>query len=97
LALVLHVFLIFLVMIPSAGARYSIIVGLPVFYVFLFWVHVAFGVVAGVLGFVVVGFWVSKTLSQTGCIRVRKAMMPIFIMWMMSLLSGEITHILGVF
>jgi len=81
LALVLHIFLIFVIMIPSVGGGFRILVGLPVFYAFLFWVHVAFGTVAAVLGFVVIGFWVSRPLSKMGCMRIRKAMIPLFLIY----------------
>jgi hypothetical protein len=35
-------------------------------------------------GFIIVGFWASKPLSNMACSRVKKIMLPLFIIWTIS-------------
>jgi hypothetical protein len=55
--------------------------------------HAILGSVAEVLGFVVVGLWVSKPLKNMACLKARKIMLPLFIIWTISLINGAIIHI----
>jgi hypothetical protein len=93
-ALVLHTILIFLVMIPTFSKGFGEISSLPLIYAINVWSHAILGTLAEVMGFLIVGFWLSKPISNMRCIRVRKWMMPLFIVWTISLFNGALIHIL---
>jgi hypothetical protein len=95
LALILHTLLIFIVMIPSFGNGLGDLGGLSFPYSFTVWSHVVLGTAAEVLGVLVVGFWVSKPLSNMACARVKKLMLPLFVIWTLAVVNGALVHILG--
>lgn len=95
LALILHTFLIFIVMIPIFGNGLGELAGLSFPYSLTVWSHVIFGTAAEVLGILVVGFWVSKPLSNMACIRMKKIMLPLFIIWTLAIVNGALVHIFG--
>jgi uncharacterized membrane protein YozB (DUF420 family) len=94
LALILHTTLIFVAMIPSLGGVFDAIADLSFTYAFVFWGHVILGTIAEILGFIVIGFWVYKPLSNMGCTRVKRVMAPLLIIWAISLIFGALVHIL---
>jgi len=94
LALILHVILVFIAMIPSLGGGFGGFVELSS--AFIFWSHAILGTVALVLGFMVVGFWISKPLSNMACTRMKKLMAPLVIIWAISLIMGTLVHILKI-
>jgi hypothetical protein len=95
LALILHTVLIFIVMIPSFGHGLGELGELSFLYSFTVWSHVILGTVAEVLGILVVGFWVSKPLSNMACFKVKKIMAPLFVIWTLSIVNGALVHIFG--
>ena len=95
-ALVLHTFLIFLVMIPVFTGGLGELGGLTPFESVTVWSHVALGTTAEVLGIVVVVFWLVGGPSKMVCGRLKKWMMPIFIVWVLSIVNGALIHILGI-
>ena len=95
LALILHTLLIFIVMIPSFGNGFGELGELSFPYSLTVWSHVILGTAAEVLGILVVGFWVSKPLSNMACIRVKKLMLPLFVIWTLAIVNGALVHILG--
>jgi hypothetical protein len=95
LALILHTLIIFIVMIPSFGNGLGDLGELSFPYSFTVWSHVVLGTVAEVLGVLVVGFWVSKPLSNMACARVKKLMLPLFVIWTLAVVNGALVHILG--
>jgi hypothetical protein len=94
LALILHTVLIIVAMIPPLSDVSGVLAELSLPYAFIFWSHLILGTIAEVLGFVVIGFWVSKPLSNMGCTRVKKVMAPLLIIWAISLIFGALVHIL---
>ena len=96
LALILHTVLIFSVMIPSFSNGLGELGELSFLNAFNVWSHAILGTAAEILGFIVVGFWVSKPLTNMACTRVKKIMLPLFIIWTISLINGALIHILGV-
>ena len=96
IALILHTILILIVMIPSFSSGFgelgelSFLDGLNV------WSHAILGTAAEILGFIVVGFWLSKPLSNMACVRVKKIMLPLLIIWTVSLINGALIHILEI-
>jgi hypothetical protein len=95
LALVLHTTLTFIIMIPTFSRGVVDITTLPVLYQINVLSHVILGFTAEVLGFVIVGFWISKPLKNMGCMKARKMMLPLFIIWTISIVSGALIQIFG--
>ena len=94
LALVLHTILIFAVMIPAFSSRLGELGGRSFLDAFNVWSHVILGSAAEVLGFVVVGFWISKSPSKMACERMKALMLPLLIIWAIALINGALIHIL---
>jgi hypothetical protein len=95
LALILHTLLIFIVMIPTFNNGLGELGGLSFLYALTVWSHVILGTTAEILGIIVVGFWVSKPLSNMACARTKKIMIPLFIIWTLAIINGALVHILG--
>ena len=96
LALILHTAFIFVAMVPSLGGGFGEVAGLSFLDVPIFWSHVILGTFALILGFTIIGFWVYKPLSNMGCVRVKKIMAPLLIIWAISLVNGALVHVLGI-
>jgi hypothetical protein len=94
-ALVFHTLLIFVSMIPSLVGGFGRLEMLPSFEVALVWSHIILGVVVEILGFLIVGVWFTKPFDELACCRFKKLMLPLFILWEVSLYSGIITYISG--
>ena len=95
LALILHTFLIFIVMIPTFGNGLGELGGLSFPYSLTVWSHVILGTTAEVLGILVVGFWMSKPLSNMACTRMKKIMLPLFVTWTLAIINGALVHLFG--
>jgi hypothetical protein len=95
LALILHTLLIFIVMITTFNNGLGEIGGLSFFYALTVWSHVMLGTTAEILAIIVVGFWVSKPLTNMTCFRTKKIMLPLFIIWTLAIINGALVHILG--
>jgi len=95
LALALHTALIFIVMIPTFTNGLGELSGLSLFDSVTVWSHVVLGTAAEVLGILLVVSWLSKGPSKMFCGRWQKWMMPIFIVWVISIINGAFIHILG--
>jgi hypothetical protein len=96
LALILHTLLIFIVMIPAFSSGFAELGELSFLNASTVWSHVILGTAAEILGFIVVGFWVSKSPSKMACGRMKALMLPLFIVWTISLINGALIHILGI-
>jgi hypothetical protein len=95
IALVLHTILIFLVMIPTFTNGLGELAGLSLFDSLTVWSHAVLGTVAEVLAIILVVSWLSKGPLQLACGRWKQWMMPIFIVWVISIINGALIHILG--
>jgi hypothetical protein len=95
LALILHTILIFIVMVPNFGISLSEIGSLSILSAIDVWSHVVLGTAAEVLGIIIIGFWLSKPPTMMRCAKMRKWMLPTFIIWMISLINGTLIHVLG--
>ena len=95
LALVLHSFLIFIVMVPTFSNGIGELSELSSTASLTVWSHVISGSLAEVLGIIVIGVWLSKPLSGMACLRMKKVMLPLFVIWTVSIVNGAIIHILG--
>ena len=95
LALVLHTALIVIVMVPAFTGGLESINGLPPLFVFNVWSHIVLGTVAEVLGVIVVGYWLTQSPEKMRCIKLKRLMMPLFVIWLVSLINGTLIHVLG--
>ena len=95
IALILHTLLIFIVMIPTFGNGIGELGGLSFAYSLTVWSHVILGTAAEILAIIVVAFWVSKPLTNMACVRVKKLMLPLFVIWTLAIVNGALVHILG--
>src|ERR1035438_7656861 len=89
-ALVLHTILTFIIMVPTFTVGIVDINSLPILYQINVIAHAILGITAEVLGFVVVGLWFSKPLNNWGCMKARKIMLPLFIIWTISIVTGAL-------
>jgi len=94
-ALVLHTLLIFIVMVPSFINGLGTLGSLSILSAFNVWSHAVLGTTTEVLGLIIIVFWFSKPLNEMRCAKMKKWMMPTFIIWMISLINGALIHILG--
>jgi len=94
-ALILHTILIFVVMVPAFGNGIPELGELSMFNAVNVWSHVILGTLAEILGLVIVGFWFSELPSRMACAKLKKVMLPLFIIWVISLINGSLIHILG--
>jgi hypothetical protein len=95
-ALVLHTVLIFIIMIPSFNTNFGTISNLSILESIDVWSHAIFGTVAEVSGIILVGLWMFKSPSKMTCARRKRWMMPIFVIWAISLVNGALIHIIGI-
>ena len=93
-ALIVHTAIIFIVMISPFSSGFAELGELSLLDSFNVWSHVILGTAAEVLGFVVVGFWVSRSPSKMACEKMKALMLPLFIVWTISLVSGTLIHVL---
>jgi len=96
IALVLHTSFTIVLMIPTIYSGFGALNGLSFLDSLAMWSHTILGTAAIILGFIIVGFWLSKPLSNTACLRTKKIMLPLLIIWIISLISGALIHILGI-
>jgi hypothetical protein len=96
LALVLHTVLIFIIMIPSFNTNFGSINQLSVLESIDVWSHIILGTLAEVSGIVLVGLWMFKSPSKMTCARRKRWMMPIFIIWTISIINGALIHLIGI-
>jgi hypothetical protein len=93
-ALVLHTILIFVVMVPSFANGLGDLGSLSFLASFDVWSHVVLGSVAEVMGLIIIVVWLSKPLSMMRCAKLKKWMLPLFVIWVISLVNGSLLHIL---
>jgi hypothetical protein len=96
-ALVLHTISVIIIMVYLAINGLLTLVDLPILNSFTIIFHSILGTTAMVMGFIVVGFWVSKPLGTMNCYRAKKLMLPTLIVWAISLILGYIIYFLELF
>jgi hypothetical protein len=94
-ALVLHMILIFVVMVPSFVDGLPDLSELSVLASLNLWSHIILGTAAEVLGIIIVAVWFTKPLAQLACVKMKRWMMPLFIIWVISIVNGTVIHVLG--
>jgi hypothetical protein len=94
-ALVLHSVLIFVVMVPSFGNGLGELGGLSGLDSFDVWSHIVLGTVAEVMAIFMIVPWLAKGPSRMTCTRMKRWMMPTFIIWVIAIVNGTLIHMLG--
>jgi hypothetical protein len=93
-ALALHTILIFVVMVPSFADGLGDLGSLSFLASLDVWSHVVLGSVAEVMGLIIIVVWLSKPPSMMRCAKLKKWMLPLFVIWVISLVNGSLVHIL---
>jgi len=96
LAIALNLATVVSVMIPSFSSSISLIGGLPILQSTVVWVHVATGIAAIILGFVIIGSWIIHPLGELGCAKTWRLMIPTFLIWAFALALGLTIHIYNI-
>jgi hypothetical protein len=96
-ALALHTVSVVAIMIILSLNGYSDIFSLPVLSIAVDLAHIILGFVAIILGWIVVAFWVSKPLKVLRCYKAKKLMLPLIVIWLLSLIMGAIVHLFNFF
>ncbi len=94
-AVVLHTVLIFLVMIPTFVTGVGDLQTTGLLDVTNVLSHVVLGTIAEVFGVIIVVTWLLYGPSKMMCVRLKKWMLPTFVIWTVSLVGGAIVHIFG--
>jgi len=88
LAIALNLATIFTVMIPVLSNRLALVSSLSILQSSVVWLHVAFGITAVTLGFVIIISWVTHPLAELGCSKTWRLMIPTFVIWTIALIIG---------
>ena len=59
--------------------------------------HSILGTIALVMGYIIVGFWVSKPIGNLNCYRAKRIMLPTVIIWIIALILGYAIYFLELF
>ena len=95
LALILHTILIIVVMIPTFSNGIGELGSLPPLYLFNVLSHAVLGTIAEVMGLIIIFYWLLKSPKRRECVKMRRWMTPIFVIWVISLINGTLIHIVG--
>jgi hypothetical protein len=60
------------------------------------WSHAVLGVVAIVLGLVIIFSWITHPLAELGCTKTWRLMIPTFVIWAFALVLGLVIHIFNI-
>ena len=96
-ALLLHTTSVIIIMIYLAISGLLTLADLPILNSSTILLHSILGTAALVMGFIVVGFWLSKPIGNMNCYRAKKLMLPTLIIWIMSLILGYAIFFLQLF
>jgi hypothetical protein len=96
LALALNLATVVSVMIPVLSSEIIFVQGLSILQMTIVWFHVALGIAAVVLGFVIIASWLLHPLGELGCARTWRLMLPTFLIWLLALVLGLAMHIFNI-
>lgn len=94
-ALVLHTILILTVMIPSFSEGLTELADLDLFSSLTIWSHIILGTTAEALGILIIGLWLGRGPKKMACWKMKRWMMPTFVIWVLSIINGTLIHVLG--
>lgn len=88
LALVLNLATVFTVMLPILSNHLALVSRMSIVQSAVVWLHVALGITAITLGFVIIISWVTHPLGELGCSKTWRLMIPTFLIWAIALIIG---------
>ena len=80
------------IMIPVFIGDFMFISNLSLVQLSVVWLHAVLGIVALVLGFIIIFSWVTHPLGELGCSKMWRLMIPTFIIWIFVLVLGLAIH-----
>jgi hypothetical protein len=96
LALAVHMTSVFVVMIPSLYVNFLLVLSsFDVVSGSIVWLHVITGIVAPILASILIATWRFHPVSKMTCATRRWLMMPTFLVWTTSLISGIFVQLSG--
>jgi hypothetical protein len=95
-ALTLNLFTVFYTMLPFFSSMLGALSGLSLISIAAIILHAGLGVIAIVLGFVIIVSWVTHPLGELGCSKTWKLMIPTFAIWAATMIIGLITHFFAI-
>jgi len=96
LAVIMHTIVIFYVMVPTFSSDLGLFSGFSFVNLIISFSHIIFGAAAEVLGVIIVGHWLAKSPSKLACFKMRRLMLPLFIVWTLSVVTGAIVYFFSV-
>ena len=96
LAVALNLATTIAVMIPAFIENIALIRELSILTSTIVWLHVASGVAAILLGFVIIASWVTHPLGELGCSKTWRLMIPTFLIWTLALVLGLAIHFFNI-
>jgi hypothetical protein len=88
LALALNLVTVFTVMLPVLSNHFALVNGLSIVRSAVVLLHIAFGITAITLGFVIIISWITHPLGELGCSKTWRLMIPTFLIWLITLIIG---------
>ena len=95
-AIILNLSTIISVMIPVFVGSLASIGNLSLVQSVIVWLHAVLGIVAILLGLVIIFSWVTHPLGELGCSKTWRLMIPTFIIWVFVLVLGLAIHIFNI-
>ena len=80
------------VMIPAFSGNLVSIINLSLVQSAVVWLHAVLGIIAIVLGLIIIVSWVTHPLGELGCSKMWRLMMPTFVIWAFVLVLGLAIH-----
>jgi hypothetical protein len=80
------------IMIPVFIGNFMFISNLSLVQLSFIWLHAFLGILALVLGFIIIFSWVTHPLGELGCSKMWRLMIPTFIIWIFVLVLGLAIH-----
>ena len=84
------------IMIPVFIGDFMFISNLSLVQLSVVWLHAVLGIVALVLGFIIIFSWVTHPLGELGCSKMWILMIPTFIIWIFVLILGLAIHVYNI-
>jgi hypothetical protein len=95
-AIGLNIATVLWLMIPVFSGNLFSIVNLSLVQSTVVWLHAVLGIVAIVLGLIIIFSWVTHPLGELGCSKMWKLMMPTFVIWTFVLVLGLAIHVYNI-
>jgi hypothetical protein len=95
-AVSLNLATILYIMVPVFIGNFIFVSNLSLVQLSFVWFHALLGVVALVLGFIIIFSWVTHPLGELGCSKMWRLMIPTFIIWIFVLILGLAIHFFNI-